>query len=80
MTEFSKKTVCAMILLWFFGALFGGCVVVWQIMSGAYAVSLDSLLGYIGAPMTGGIVGYMVKSALENREKVRHSMGDCNIV
>lgn len=69
--EYSKAALAAMIVLWFIGAFFGGFVVLWQLFTGAYAVLLDSLLNYIGMPMTGGIVTYMVKSALENREKIK---------
>jgi len=78
--EFSKRTVCAMTVLWFIGAVVGGFVVLWQLFTGAYAVQLDSLLNYIGMPMTGGIVGYMAKSALENLEKVKRYTDDRDIV
>ena len=63
--EFSKKVINTMIVLWFMAALFGG-VVVWQ-----QGYGLESLLSFVGAPMTGGIIGYMVKSAFENREKIQ---------
>ena len=33
--------------------------------------SLDGLLTYIGAPMGCGVVGYLIKSAMENREKIK---------
>ena len=71
--EYSKAALAAMIVLWFIGAVVGGFVVLWQLFTGAYDVQLDSLLNYIGMPMSGGIVTYMVKSALENREKIRKS-------
>lgn len=74
--EYSKLALTAMIVLWFVGALFGMAVVVWQLISGAYSVGLSELLNYIGMPMTGGIVGYLVKSAVENREKIKGSSGD----
>ena len=69
--EFSKRTICAMTVLWFIGAAVGIAAVIVQLAGGSYSVQLDSLLNYIGMPMTGGIVGYMAKSALENREKIR---------
>ena len=34
-------------------------------------VNLSDLLLYIGAPMTGGIVTYLLKSAYENKEKIK---------
>lgn len=41
-------------------------------------VPLSDYLMYIGAPMTGGIVSYMLKSAFENREKIRRGNARTN--
>ena len=71
MKEFSKKALVSMIILWFFGAAFGFFTVTVQLLRADMAISLSDLLLYIGAPMTGGIVSYMLKSAAENREKIR---------
>lgn len=46
-------------------------VIVWQMIRAPDAVTLDSLLTYIGAPMGCGIAGYLAKSAFENREKIK---------
>lgn len=64
--EFSKKVIVAMTVLWFAVALLGGYIV-W-----ANGYGLESLLDYVGQPMAGGILGYMAKSALENREKIKN--------
>ena len=69
--EFSKKALAVMIFLWFFGALFAFAVVAVQIVRGDLTVNLSDLLLYISTPMTGGILGYMLKSAVENREKIK---------
>ncbi len=69
--EYSKAAITAMIVLWFVGAVFGMAVVIWQLITAAYTVNIGDVLMYIGAPMTGGIVGYLVKSAVENREKIK---------
>lgn len=74
--EYSKLALTAIIVLWFAGAVFGMAVVVWQLVIGAYTVGLSELLNYIGMPMTGGVVGYLVKSAIENREKIKGASGD----
>lgn len=66
--EFSKKVIVAMTFLWFAAAIFGG-IVVWR-----QGYGLDSLLSYVGAPMTGAIIGYMAKSAFENREKIKKAI------
>ena len=65
--EFSKKFIAVVCLLWIAGALFGA-VVVWR-----QPEQLSYLLDYIGAPMVSGIIGYMAKAALENREKIKNS-------
>ena len=62
--EFSKRVIIAMTLLWFLGAIFGG-VYVWKTQS-----DLPSLLEYIGNPMSVGILGYLLKSAFENKTKI----------
>ncbi len=69
--QYSKRVVTAMIVAWFAGIAFGMGVTVWQMIRAPDAVSLDSLLTYIGAPMGCGIAGYLAKSAFENREKIR---------
>ena len=61
--QFSKRCLAAMIALWFLGAVFGFAVVALQVIRGDMTVALSDLLLYIGAPMTGGIVSYMIKSA-----------------
>ena len=69
--QYSKRVVSAMVLAWFEGIVFGMGVIVWQMIRAPDAVSLDSLLTYIGAPMGCGIAGYLAKSAFENREKIK---------
>lgn len=71
LTEFSKRMVVALCVMWFTGALLGAAVVIVQTARGDYNVALSDLLLYIGAPMTGGIVTYLLKSAYENKEKIK---------
>ncbi len=68
--EFSKKVIGALTAVWFIGAAVGIVIVTIQAVRGDM-VSLGELLVYIDAPMTGGIVGYFIKSAQENREKIK---------
>lgn len=65
--EFSKNFVAVLCFIWIAGALFGA-VIVWR-----KPEQLSYLLEYIGAPMVGGIIGYMAKAALENREKIKQN-------
>lgn len=78
--EFSKRAIVAMIALWFVGAAFGALVVVTELNAmfrsfesygNMVSIHLPELLLYISAPMTGGIVGYMIKTSAENCEKIR---------
>ena len=73
LTEFSKRMVVALCVMWFVGALLGMVVVIVQTARGDYNVALSDLLVYIGAPMTGGIVTYLLKSAYENKEKIKQT-------
>lgn len=81
--EYSKRVIRIMVTLWFIGALYG-CVAVtaelvalWLQLCDEYYMSvtvhLPELLTYIAAPLTGGIIGYMAKSAFENREKIKYN-------
>lgn len=69
--EFSKKALAAMIVLWFIGALTCIFVVLVQVMRGDMTVNTSDLTMCICTPMTGGVLGYMLKSAAENREKIK---------
>ena len=72
--EYSKIILGAMTVFWFLGAIFGGILAAVAAQAGDFA-ALDSVLRYIGAPMSGGVVSYMIKTAAENKEKIRQS--DC---
>ena len=69
--EYSKRVIRLMVILWFIGAAFGMIVIVVQLCTGAYYISLDAVMNYIGIPVGGGIVSYMLKSAWENKEKIK---------
>lgn len=79
--EYSKRIINRMIVLWFIGAAFGAAIVSIEIVASfavpgeymAVTVHLPELLAYIGAPITGGIVGYLIKSAMENKEKIKNN-------
>lgn len=68
--EFSKRVIVAMTLLWFLGAVFGA-VCVWRTQT-----DLPSLLDYIGNPMSIGILGYLLKSAFENKTKIERGVSN----
>jgi hypothetical protein len=71
-----------MVALWFVGAVFGAVVITVELVATlagvdgyamAITIHLPELLTYIGAPVGGGILGYLLKSAFENREKIRQN-------
>ena len=66
--EFSKKVIFAMTFLWFLGAIYGA-VCVWRSPE-----NLSFLLEYIGDPMSVGIIGYLLKSAFENKTKIERGV------
>ena len=72
--EFSKKALFSMIVLWFIGAVILIAVVLAQLIRGDYTVGTTDLTTYICTPMTGGVLGYMLKSAIENKEKIKGGM------
>lgn len=78
--EYSKRVIRLMIIMWFVGAVFGALVIIVEVIAALYGndnysmaitIHLPELLTYIGAPVTGGILGYLLKSAFENREKIK---------
>lgn len=71
--EYSKRCIAAMIILWFLVALYGIGVSYYQLAHtlSPEMVMLDSLYAYVGIPMSGGIIGYLIKSAVENKEKIK---------
>lgn len=71
--QYSKRVISSIIAAWFAGIAFGMAVVVWQMIRAPDSVSLDVLLTYIGAPMGCGLVGYLAKSAFENKEKIKQN-------
>lgn len=83
MKNFSKWVVKAMIVVWFLGAAFGAIVVTAQLILSftsdsiysAPMINISDLLNYIGMPVSGAIIGYLVKSAFENKEKIKSNPG-----
>lgn len=69
--EYSKRQLSAIVKLWFAGAVFGMGYCVAQLIIAPDMASLDGLLTYIGAPVSCGVVTYLIKSAMENREKIK---------
>lgn len=71
--EYSKRVIRIMIILWFVTALFGMGVITYQLFMSPEYVNLDGLYEYVGYPMTGGIIGYLIKSAVENKQKIKNA-------
>ena len=71
--KFSKRVITAMIVLWFCVALYGAVFNVVMLFRTPEIVNLDSFYLYVGAPISGGIVTYLIKSAMENKEKIKNN-------
>ena len=69
--QYSKRVIKVMIFLWFIVAFFTMGVTIYQLINTPECVNLDGLLGFVGNPMSGAIVGYLIKSAIENRTKIK---------
>ena len=67
--RFSKRCITAMIILWFIAVLTCIVVVAVQTVRGDMSVNTSDLVTIVGIPMTGGVLGYMIKSALEDNRK-----------
>lgn len=68
--EYSKRLLTGLVIAWFGGLVYGMvfCFMQWCVTPDNTAIT--ELLTYIGAPMSCGVVGYLVKSAMENRIKL----------
>ena len=69
--EYSKRVLAAIIILWFIGAIYGMIFGIVQMIICPEVASISDLLVYIGAPMSCGVVSYLIKSALENKIKIQ---------
>ncbi len=74
--EYSKIIIKFMIMLWFIVALFGMTVSVIQLIISPEYINLEALYDYVGVPMTGGIIAYLIKSAMENKAKIQKNNSD----
>ena len=71
--RFSKRVITAIVVFWFVVGIWGMFIITYQLFTTPELVNLEALFSYVGAPMGFGIVGYLVKSALENRKKIEKS-------
>ncbi|MBQ6892636.1 MAG: hypothetical protein IJN48_00375 [Clostridia bacterium] len=75
--RFSKKCITAMIILWFVAVFTCVSVVITQLVRGDMTVNTSDLVTCVGMPLTGGVLGYMIKSAIEdNTKKKEYTYGD----
>ena len=68
MTTFSKKAVVAFIVAWFLIMAFGVWWCTVQVLRGDMSTNIGDLLVFVGAPVTGAIIGYLAKSAYEKKK------------
>lgn len=73
LSEYSKQALFAVIVLWFVVALWG-CILITLQFLWYEILDLNSILVYVGTPMGGGLATYLIKSAMENKEKIKGSI------
>lgn len=86
--EYAKKIVRLMIVLWFIGAVFGAVVIVIEMILllldgekySEITVHLPELLNYIGLPVSGSIVGYLLKFAFLNKAVHKENVSSTEMV
>lgn len=71
--QYSKKVLKVMIALWFIVAVYGMIFSVIQLIVSPEIANLDALYAYVGVPMSGGIISYLIKSAIENKTKINNN-------
>ena len=80
----SDKIIWRMIQVWFCGVIFGGVMVLAEYIASlivalsgnsyvTVTVHLPEYLGFIGIPVSSGVITGLVKNGLENKEKIRQN-------
>ena len=62
--EYSKKVLNKFIIMWFIGAFYGMFITTYELLHGM-EVHIEAWYVYIGGPVTGGIITYLIKSMKE---------------
>ena len=73
--QYSKRIIKAMTALWFITAAFAMIIIVIQLFVSPENVSLEGLFTFVGAPVSGGIISYLIKSAIETKTKIKNNPG-----
>lgn len=71
--QYSKRIIKAMTALWFITAAFAMLIIVIQLFVSPENVNLEGLFAFVGAPVSGGLVSYFIKSAIENKTKIKNN-------
>lgn len=73
--EFSKIAIVILTVMWIVVAAVGcGLCAAAFILYGDTS-PMEPLYSFVGAPMGCGLVGYFIKAAVENREKIKNNPG-----
>lgn len=71
--ETSKRILYLMVLIWIAGGIYGIVYESIRLAITPETASLDALYAYMGIPMSTGVVAYLIKSAAENKEKIKQN-------
>ena len=69
--ETSKRILFWMARIWAAGGIYGILYESIRLAISPETATLDALYAYLGLPLTLGVVGYLIKTAAENKEKIK---------
>ena len=67
----SDTVLMLMLILWFIGAIWGMTIVTVQVFRDSYSIDIGSVLTYIGAPVSGYIITWLIKNLTENNIRTK---------
>ena len=71
--QYSKRLITFIFVVWTIGAFVGAVYEFLRLIYSPDTATMDSFYVYLAAPMTGGVVSYLIANTLLNKEKVRQN-------
>lgn len=71
--EFSKVIITIIIFIWIIVMIYGLALNSYFAITSPEQVEMAPYYEFIGIPITGGILGYLIKAATENKQKIKNN-------
>lgn len=71
--EFSKIIITIIIFIWLVVMVYGLVLNSYFAITSPEQVEMAPYYEFIGIPITGGILGYLIKAATENKQKIKNN-------